>query len=71
MLDDLGIPHDVLSASPAANERVETSGRTHSRPLDAEEQRGVYVLLGLLFGSWLAGSLAVPSRKADPAVGQH
>lgn len=71
MLDGLGVPHNVLSVSPTANENADAKSRTHSRPLDAEEQRGVYVLLGLLFGSWAVGSIVAPSRKAESKAQKH
>lgn len=63
ILDDLGVPHNVLSVSPAST-TSDGSGRTHSgsRRLDSEEKRGVYVLVGLLVGSWAASSVVAPSR---------
>lgn len=66
VLDDLGVPHDVLASSSIAKERGPAStGRGQSRPLDADEKRGVYVLLGLLLGSWGASSVLAPSRKSE------
>ena len=36
-----------------------------SRPLNADEARGVWILLGILGGSWLAGGLFDTSKKKD------
>lgn len=43
------------------------SGASYERRLDKEEKRGVWVLLGLLGGSWLAGGIF--SRSS--AFGEH
>ncbi|KAL5532731.1 hypothetical protein ACEPAF_4505 [Sanghuangporus sanghuang] len=74
VLDDLGIPHNVLSAapSPATESSQElTAKRTLNRPLDDEERRGAVTLLGLLFGAWIVSGLAAPSRsKSKKASGK-
>lgn len=44
-----------------------TREKQHSRPLDRDEQMGVWVLLGLLTGGWFVGGLVngKPKEKAD------
>lgn len=37
--------------------------KTYSRSLDKDETRGVWVLLGLLAGSWVVGGIAKPTTK--------
>ena len=64
VLDDLGIPHNALSATPSPATETShelTAKRTSSRPLDEEERRGAYTVLGLLFGAWVVAGLAAPS----------
>lgn len=39
--------------------------KSQSRPLNGEEKNGVYVLLGLVAGGWLAGGLFGPAKHVD------
>ena len=62
VLEDLGVPEEIFTPSkdsiPAETTPVK---KTLSRPLDEAEQKGLYVLLGLVAGSWILGGLAAPS----------
>ncbi|THH05769.1 hypothetical protein EW145_g4560 [Phellinidium pouzarii] len=75
VLDDLGIPHDVFSpskssAGEAASESLgSVRSRIQSRPLDADEKRGVYVLLGLLLGSYVTAKVATSPTAGSQAEG--
>ncbi|KAI5123338.1 hypothetical protein M0805_001763 [Coniferiporia weirii] len=64
ILDDLNIPPEVFSPSSTAADEglVSAKGRTQSRPLDADEKRGVYVILGLFLGSWAVSRVSAPSQ---------
>ncbi|KAI0256836.1 hypothetical protein BJV78DRAFT_1357942 [Lactifluus subvellereus] len=75
--DDVPLPKDlsVLKVNRAQRvllgdliEEISTStgqgqSRFHSRTLDKDEVRGVWILLGLLAGSWLAGGLLRKKSK--------
>ncbi|KAH7910181.1 hypothetical protein BJ138DRAFT_139797 [Hygrophoropsis aurantiaca] len=50
--DDLGLPR-AIRLRPDTRDQVQTGDV--ERPLDGEERKGVWVLLGLLGGSWLLG----------------
>lgn len=64
IFDDFGIPHDVFASKATASEAQELSAKraVSTRPLDAEERRGAYTLLGLLFGAWVVAGIAAPSH---------
>lgn len=77
--DDVGVPSQWNSGELAAKQQVvmdsllQTTGtsttreRQHSRPLDGDEKRGVWVLLGLLTGGWIVGGIvnSKPKEKAE------
>lgn len=76
--DDLNLPRS-FRPSKLANQAfdvaatTESSGeKSHSRTLDSDEVRGLWVLLGLLAGSWMAAGAFQPSsayaKKAEDAV---
>ena len=82
--DDLGIPRDISLGvtQRAQRSRVEdlpqetsrTTGQSefHSRNLDRDERRGVWVFLGLLGGSWLlGGALATGSAFAEDTAAKQ
>lgn len=64
IFDDFGIPHDVFATKAAVAETQELGAKraVSTRPLDAEERRGAYTLLGLLFGAWVVAGIAAPSH---------
>ncbi|GBE81936.1 hypothetical protein BKA93DRAFT_829001 [Sparassis latifolia] len=72
---DLNIPTSFNLSPPHAgydvHETTSTSGaqeRSHSRTLDKDEVRGIWLLLGLLAGSWLAGGwFQLPSAFVEKA----
>lgn len=78
VLEDLGLPLDDLAhearkstVSLLASEsapRMHESGRTSSQPLDADEQNGLYWLLGIVFGSWAVSRIAVPPAEEVKVV---
>lgn len=50
---------------PEATQTSDGKGVSHSRMLDRDERRGVYVLLGLIAGSWIvAGQFTGSSKSA-------
>ncbi|KIK96239.1 hypothetical protein PAXRUDRAFT_826185 [Paxillus rubicundulus Ve08.2h10] len=74
VLDDIGLPrsfsvrHALREAGASVVEAVKDRGnayRTSSRPLDNDERMGLYVLLGLVVGSWIVGGVV---NRAAPAV---
>ncbi|KAI0273771.1 hypothetical protein BC834DRAFT_855502 [Gloeopeniophorella convolvens] len=83
--EDAGLPTDLSAFKPAKFDGLiaETSTSTgeakkHTRTLDQDEVRGVWILLGLFAGSWLAGGLLTkksqfaehekaPQHEADAA----
>lgn len=76
-MDDMGLPRSLsvgqaFSAVQKSNmEAVRDRGNDHqsySRPLNSEEKTGVYVLLGILAGSWVVGGIvnrAAPTPKKE------
>ncbi|EJD02320.1 uncharacterized protein FOMMEDRAFT_141404 [Fomitiporia mediterranea MF3/22] len=68
VLDDLGVPHNVLGVSPN-QESFAVKRTTVSRPLDEEERRGAITLLGLIFGAWVVAGLAAPSKSKSGKKG--
>ncbi|KAI0665221.1 hypothetical protein C8Q70DRAFT_1049382 [Cubamyces menziesii] len=68
MAEDLGLPTSLKRAPPAdaqydVAQKTETSGgqgKSYSRTLDQDERVGVWVLLGLFAGSWLAAGYFAP-----------
>ena len=61
MLDDLKIPPELFA--PTKDVQTKTiKFKPQVRQLDQEELKGVYVLLGILFGSWVVAGIASPSR---------
>ncbi|KAI0054133.1 hypothetical protein FA95DRAFT_1551941 [Auriscalpium vulgare] len=82
--EDIGLPTKVELASVKEAQKAlldglipETTtstgqGKSHERTLDREEVRGVYVILGVLTGSWLlAGALKKKSAFAEHAEDTH
>ncbi|KAH9951987.1 hypothetical protein B0H21DRAFT_817735 [Amylocystis lapponica] len=75
LADDLNLPTSFKLSGPTAlydvPETTETSGgqgKDYSRTLDKDEASGLWVLLGLLGGSWLAAGLfKAPSAFAEKA----
>ncbi|KZT26540.1 hypothetical protein NEOLEDRAFT_1132051 [Neolentinus lepideus HHB14362 ss-1] len=71
LADDIGIPPEGLKLPERTKEAkrvlselgvpeaTETSGaeKNYERKLDGQEKRGVWILIGLLFGGWLAGGV--------------
>ncbi|KAH7921732.1 hypothetical protein BV22DRAFT_707009 [Leucogyrophana mollusca] len=57
LADDMGLPRTIKVGQAVLESDREATGvqKVQSRPLDKEETRGVWVLLGLLAGSWLVG----------------
>jgi hypothetical protein len=74
ILQDVGDEIGQVTASPQAvldfsSETTETSnkrGKNHSRKLDRDEVRGVWVLVGLLAGSWVLGGVVNGAPKKKP-----
>lgn len=76
--DDVGVPGQWGSVELAAKRQavmdslLQTTGtssireKQHSRTLDVEEQRGVWVLLGLLTGGWIVGGLVNNEKESGP-----
>jgi hypothetical protein len=76
--DDTGIPtmpeRGQVTASPQTgldfmSEAARTSNtrnKDHSRKLDKDEARGVWVLVGLLAGSWVLGGIINGAPKKKP-----
>jgi len=76
--DDTGIltmpEHGQATASPQAgldfvSEAAGTSNtrnKDYSRKLDKDEVRGVWVLVGLLAGSWVLGGIVNGAPKKKP-----
>ncbi|KAH9934992.1 uncharacterized protein B0H18DRAFT_1182347 [Fomitopsis serialis] len=65
--DDLSLPTSFKPSKVAGQAfdvaaKTETSGeKSYSRTLDSDEVRGLWVLLGLLAGSWVAAGVFKPS----------
>lgn len=61
------VPHDLIEeTTTSVGER-----KFHTRTLDKHEIRGVWIILGLFAGSWLAGGLLKKESKyaeSSPAV---
>jgi len=72
--DDLGLPKS-FSLGKEAGKNSDSSGQTgRSRPLQREEQTGIWVLLGLLAGSWFVGGMvnAAPTQNvAETEENKH
>ncbi|KAI6045770.1 hypothetical protein EDC04DRAFT_2634913 [Pisolithus marmoratus] len=69
---DLGIP-TTIRLRPVVDTTV-AEPPVQTRPLTSEETKGVYVLLGILVGSWLLGGILGPRPAVEdesPAVDQH
>jgi len=65
--DDLGLPRS-LGLGQQADQTTDNSERTgKSRPLQREDRTGVWVLLGLIAGSWFVGGVvnAAPKQVAE------
>lgn len=73
---DLGIPTTLalpgaaraqqkalIESLPDEATSLSAQGEHHGRTLDTDERKGVWVVLGVLAGSWLAGGLL--SREAQ------
>ncbi|KAI0374939.1 hypothetical protein BV20DRAFT_1048939 [Pilatotrama ljubarskyi] len=68
MADDWNLPTSFKRSPPAESQydvaqKTETSGgqdKSYSRTLDKDEKMGVWVLLGLFAGSWLAAGYFAP-----------
>jgi len=74
ILEDLGLPTSISSTSSELKKVAEeaaaaaahytttseysSSEKSYSRPLDREEKRGVWLLIGILAGSWFVGGVA-------------
>lgn len=82
MAQDIGLPTSFKAARLTEGQRavvdslMETTNsvnqeKQYSRPLDKQEQRGVWVLLGLLGGSWLLGGVMNGSAKEEPEHQAH
>jgi hypothetical protein len=76
LADDIGLPTELRARKltegqqAAFDSLIETTNTTHdekshSRNLDKEEQRGVWLLLGLLGGSWLLGGVNSASKEPE------
>jgi len=68
--DDLDIPRNITlgAAQHSLAEQLPLRTAGHSRDLDRDEKRGLWVFLGLLGGSWLlGGALATGSAFAEDA----
>ena len=74
--DDLMLPKDLSALKPGTDrlplqddlfEETSTSsaglGKFHFRTLDDKQVRGVWVIVGLFAGSWLAGGLLKKNSK--------
>lgn len=62
------IPSDLIKVTGTSS----TEEKTHSRILDRDEKNGVWVLVGLLAGSWLAaGFFKSPSAFAEQKIEEH
>jgi hypothetical protein len=76
--DDTGIPtmpeRGQVTASQQADldfvsetgESSNTKNEDYSRKLDKDEARGVWVLVGLLAGSWVLGGIVNGAPKKKP-----
>ncbi|KAH9843030.1 uncharacterized protein C8Q71DRAFT_735623 [Rhodofomes roseus] len=89
IVDDLNLPTSFKPSKVADQAfdvaaKTETSGeKSHSRTLDSDEVRGLWVLLGLLAGSWVAAGAFQPTsvyaqkteevveNTAETATGGH
>ena len=64
-LEEIGVPLELFKGEGRKSTVVPTETtpvkRSYARPLDEEEQKGVYVLLGLLLGSWVVAGVTAPS----------
>lgn len=76
LADDIGLPTELRAGKltegqqAAFDSLIETTNtthddKTHSRNLDKDEQRGVWILLGLLGGSWLLGGVNSTSKETE------
>ena len=72
--DDLVLPKDLSALKPLKGRLPQpddlidgtstaTSRRFHARTLDKDEVRGIWIILGLFAGSWLAGGLFKKESK--------
>ena len=52
-----------IESLPDEATSLSAQGEHHGRTLDTDERKGVWVVLGVLAGSWLAGGLL--SREAQ------
>ena len=78
LADDMGLPRTfklkkVADQAFDVAPTTETSGeKSYSRTLDSDEVRGIWLLFGLLAGSWLAAGALQPSsayaQKAEEVV---
>lgn len=78
--ESLGLPRSfsirrtLSEAGNSAAQAGEDPSQTRSRPLTDEEKRGLYILLGIIGGSWLVGGfLTRPTVVAEEhdAQNQH
>jgi len=70
LADDIGLPSSLKVGALTADSRSSSEpavspmpSKNYSRPLDKDEVRGAWLLLGLFAGSWIAGGI-VNSRKS-------
>jgi hypothetical protein len=72
--DDIGIPVDVkiTAVQKAILDAVPVKGgpsqKTYSRPLNGEESNGLWVLFGLLAGTWIVGGFFTRRPEAERAT---
>lgn len=78
VIEDIGLPPSFDASAPFARAYVsivsvfqDSTQQTrkptfYQRPLDSDEARGVWVLLLILGGSWVAGGLFDSSKKKKP-----
>ncbi|KAF9246302.1 hypothetical protein BU15DRAFT_70405 [Melanogaster broomeanus] len=73
VLDDLGLPRSfsvrrsLCEAGTSVMGALKNRGnghQTHSRPLNKDERMGLYVLLGMIAGSWVIGGIV---NRTPPA----
>jgi len=63
--DDIGVPTSWETGETA--KMSSTKENDYSRPLDKDEVKGVWVLVGLLAGSWVLGGIvnSAPKKPVD------
>jgi hypothetical protein len=70
--DDMGMPTSTSLANSAStfftSEGEQSETRTQSRPLNADEKTGLWLLLGLLAGGWIVGGAVNPRKTEKKSV---